>query len=118
MVGTQTWRLADLGSKHMLLKEGIGWGYMPEPIVREDVEGGRLVPLPVTVAIPVTLKLQARRPSLRPVGRKFLLAARLHQAQGISDDNEPRVIIWLRQPELRGAFTDRPPPPGVGTRIS
>ncbi|MEA2955841.1 MAG: hypothetical protein QOJ58_1341, partial [Alphaproteobacteria bacterium] len=43
VIGTQTWRLADLGSKHMLLKEGIGWGYMPEPMVREDVEIGRLV---------------------------------------------------------------------------
>jgi len=29
----------------MQLKEGIGWGYMPEPMVREDIEGGRLVPL-------------------------------------------------------------------------
>jgi len=29
VVGTHTWRLADLGSKHMLLKEGIGWGNMP-----------------------------------------------------------------------------------------
>ena len=45
VIGTQTWRLADLGSKHMLLREGIGWGYMPEPMVREDIEGGRLVPL-------------------------------------------------------------------------
>ena len=45
VIGTQTWRLADLGSKHMLLKEGIGWGYMPEPMVREDVEEGRLVHL-------------------------------------------------------------------------
>ena len=45
MIGTQTWRLADLGSKHMLLREGIGWGYMPEPMVREDVEAGRLVRL-------------------------------------------------------------------------
>ena len=45
VIGTQTWRLADLGSKHMLLKEGIGWGYMPEPMVREDLEGGRLVQL-------------------------------------------------------------------------
>ena len=45
VIGTQTWRLADLGSKHMLLKEGIGWGYMPEPMVREDVEAGRLVRL-------------------------------------------------------------------------
>lgn len=45
VIGTQTWRLADLGSKHMLLREGIGWGYMPEPMVREDVKKGRLVQL-------------------------------------------------------------------------
>lgn len=45
VIGTQSWRLADLGSKHILLREGIGWGYMPEPMVREDIEGGRLVPL-------------------------------------------------------------------------
>ena len=47
MIGTQTWRLGDLGSKHMLLREGIGWGYMPEPMVREDIESGRLVRLHV-----------------------------------------------------------------------
>jgi DNA-binding transcriptional LysR family regulator len=40
VIGTQTWRLNDLGSKHMLLKEGIGWGYMPEHRVPEDVEKG------------------------------------------------------------------------------
>jgi DNA-binding transcriptional LysR family regulator len=45
VIGTDTWRLADLGSKHMLLREGIGWGYMPEPMVRADVEAGRLVHL-------------------------------------------------------------------------
>jgi len=45
VVGPQTWRLADLGSKHMLLKGGIGWGYMPEPTVREDVAAGKLVHL-------------------------------------------------------------------------
>ena len=43
VIGTQTWRLADLGSKHMLLKEGIGWGYMPEPMVRDDLQAGLLV---------------------------------------------------------------------------
>ena len=40
-----TWRLADLGSKHMLLKEGIGWGNMPMPMVQEDLDSGRLVHL-------------------------------------------------------------------------
>jgi DNA-binding transcriptional LysR family regulator len=47
VIGTQTWRLGDLGSKHMLLREGIGWGYMPEPMVHEDIERGRLVRIDV-----------------------------------------------------------------------
>jgi hypothetical protein len=33
VVGTQACRLADLGAKHMLLKEGIGWGNMSEAMV-------------------------------------------------------------------------------------
>ncbi|MCD4863827.1 LysR family transcriptional regulator [Pseudomonas sp. PLB05] len=45
VVGTRTWRLADLGAKHMLLREGIGWGNMPEPMVRDDMAVNRLVPL-------------------------------------------------------------------------
>jgi DNA-binding transcriptional LysR family regulator len=45
VLGNRTWRLADLGSKYMLLKAGIGWGNMPEPMVREDIAAGRLVPL-------------------------------------------------------------------------
>jgi DNA-binding transcriptional LysR family regulator len=45
VVGTSTWRLADLGSKHMLLKAGIGWGNMPEPMIAQDLAAGRLVQL-------------------------------------------------------------------------
>ena len=45
VLGTRTWRLADLASKHMLLLEGIGWGHMPMPMVREDLKAGRLVHL-------------------------------------------------------------------------
>lgn len=40
-----TWRLADLGAKHALLKEGIGWGNMPRHSVRDDIAAGRLVEL-------------------------------------------------------------------------
>jgi DNA-binding transcriptional LysR family regulator len=39
------WKLADLGAKHMLLKEGIGWGNMPLPMVEDDLASGRLVRL-------------------------------------------------------------------------
>jgi DNA-binding transcriptional LysR family regulator len=45
VVGTSTWRLADLSSKHMLLKAGIGWGNMPEPMIAGDLAEGRLVRL-------------------------------------------------------------------------
>lgn len=45
VIGTRTWRLADLGSKHMLLREGIGWGNMPLPMIQEDLDTGRLVRL-------------------------------------------------------------------------
>ncbi|MFD1952135.1 LysR family transcriptional regulator [Sphingomonas arantia] len=42
VVGTRTWRLADLGAKHALLREGIGWGNMPLPLVRPDLIAGTL----------------------------------------------------------------------------
>jgi DNA-binding transcriptional LysR family regulator len=45
VIGARSWRLADLGAKHALLLAGIGWGNMPEPIVRDDLAAGRLKPL-------------------------------------------------------------------------
>jgi DNA-binding transcriptional LysR family regulator len=45
VVGTRTWSLADLGAKHMLLCEGIGWGNMPLDRVSGDLANGRLVRL-------------------------------------------------------------------------
>jgi DNA-binding transcriptional LysR family regulator len=42
VIGVRSWRLADLGSKHALLLAGIGWGGMPEPMVRDDLAAGRL----------------------------------------------------------------------------
>lgn len=47
VVSTQTWRLADLGAKHALLRQGLGWGNMPEGMVRDDIASGRLVPLDI-----------------------------------------------------------------------
>ena len=40
-----TWRLADLGAKHALLREGIGWGNMPKSMVEPDLVAGTLVQL-------------------------------------------------------------------------
>lgn len=40
-----TWRLGDLGAKHILLKQGIGWGNMPRHQVKDDLVSGALVEL-------------------------------------------------------------------------
>ena len=40
-----TWRLGDLGAKHSLLREGLGWGNMPWAMVAGDLAAGRLVEL-------------------------------------------------------------------------
>lgn len=42
VVSARTWRLGDLGAKHELLREGIGWGNMPLPLVERDLASGTL----------------------------------------------------------------------------
>lgn len=41
----KTWRLADLGAKHALLREGVGWGNMPLPMIEPDLIDGTLTRL-------------------------------------------------------------------------
>jgi DNA-binding transcriptional LysR family regulator len=45
VVGLNSWRIGDLAAKRALLLAGLGWGGMPEPAVRDDIEVGRLVRL-------------------------------------------------------------------------
>jgi DNA-binding transcriptional LysR family regulator len=45
VVSLTTWRVGDLTLKHKLLLGGVGWGGMPEPMVRADIESRRLVRL-------------------------------------------------------------------------
>jgi DNA-binding transcriptional LysR family regulator len=45
VLSPRTWRLADLGAKHALLREGIGWGNMPFPMVEREIADGDLVRL-------------------------------------------------------------------------
>jgi DNA-binding transcriptional LysR family regulator len=47
VISPRSWRLADLGAKHTLLREGIGWGNMPRHLVAGDLAAGTLVRLGV-----------------------------------------------------------------------
>lgn len=43
VLSPRTWRIADLHTKHMMLRAGLGWGNLPEHLVKGDVVAGRLV---------------------------------------------------------------------------
>ncbi|MDG2002123.1 MAG: LysR family transcriptional regulator [Novosphingobium sp.] len=55
----RTWRLADLGAKHALLKEGIGWGNMPRHMVSADLADGTLTELVLPEHPRIDLRLNA-----------------------------------------------------------
>jgi DNA-binding transcriptional LysR family regulator len=64
----EVWRLADLGAKHALLLAGVGWGAMPEPNVRADLEAGRLVRLVLPEATSGLYPLKAMYRTESPPG--------------------------------------------------
>ena len=72
-----TWRLGDLGARHALLREGIGWGNMPEHVVDADIAAGRLVRLKVPEAPGVAYTFHAmwRRDCPTGPARSWLLDA-------------------------------------------
>ena len=45
VMSSKTWHLADMGAKHAFLRAGLGWGYMPLPMVEEDLAAGKLLSL-------------------------------------------------------------------------
>ena len=47
VLSPSTWRLADLATKHAFLKDGVGYGSMPQHMVRQDLAKGSLVVLDV-----------------------------------------------------------------------
>jgi DNA-binding transcriptional LysR family regulator len=45
ILSRRRWRVVDLATKHALIVSGLGWGHMPEHLVRDDLGSGRLVAL-------------------------------------------------------------------------
>ena len=48
----RTWRVADLGAKHAMLRAGVGYGSMPVHMVEKDLNAGNLVRLVVASTDP------------------------------------------------------------------
>ena len=45
VLSLKVWRIGDLSAKLAFLRAGLGWGNMPEPLVRDDLAAGRLLQL-------------------------------------------------------------------------
>lgn len=77
MISPRTWRLADLGAKHALLREGIGWGNMPRHMIEDDLASGRLVSLTLPEDTGQDLPLSAlwRKDDLPGPAARWLLGA-------------------------------------------
>jgi DNA-binding transcriptional LysR family regulator len=43
VLSARTWRVADLHTKHMMLRAGLGWGNLPAHLVRDDLRAGKLL---------------------------------------------------------------------------
>jgi len=47
VLSSRAWRVRDLHTKHALLRAGLGWGNLPEHLVRDDLRDRRLVKIAV-----------------------------------------------------------------------
>ena len=56
VLSPRTWRVVDLATKRALVVSGLGWGHLPEHVVRDDLRAGRLVELPLTAWGPTPLR--------------------------------------------------------------
>ena len=77
VLSPNTWRLGDLGARHALMREGIGWGNMPAGAVADDIAQGRLVRLAIPEAPGMDYRLHAlwRRDCPAGPAREWLLDA-------------------------------------------
>ncbi|ODU69733.1 MAG: LysR family transcriptional regulator [Novosphingobium sp. SCN 66-18] len=92
VLSARTWRLGDLGAKHALLLEGIGWGNMPLHLVQDDLDAGRLVRLPMQEAPGVAYPFNAQWRRDCPPGpaRSWLIEA---LKAGCGGDHAGPIVI-------------------------
>jgi DNA-binding transcriptional LysR family regulator len=93
---------------HMLLKEGIGWGYMPEPMVRDDLEAGLLVRLDVREYKDGFMRLHAIYRTDTPPGPagSWLIARFEAQATAAEAANHRSTVSASRNRRKRSAATN------------
>jgi DNA-binding transcriptional LysR family regulator len=111
VLGGQSWRVADLSTKHAFLCAGLGWGHMPYPAVADDIAAGRLVVIklegkPTEMKMPLSAIYRSDAPPGR-AGRwmidrlKSMMADNRSAADRISDETAFDVAAKRTRPRRR-----------------
>lgn len=67
--GGDQWRVNDFQTKKEIIMQGMGWGGLPEHLIKEELEQGLLAPLKVAGDVPQpTIELRVARLESEPVG--------------------------------------------------
>jgi DNA-binding transcriptional LysR family regulator len=87
-----TWRLGDLGARHALLREGIGWGNMPRHLINADLASGKLKRLALPEAPGMAYRFHALWRRDCPIGpaRAWVLDALRERLSRCPDAKAPR----------------------------
>ncbi|WP_394827408.1 LysR family transcriptional regulator [Pendulispora albinea] len=101
VLSPRTWRVADLHTKHAMLRANLGWGNLPEHLVKEDLREGRLVNI---------------RPEVWPTGELMLRLFAIYR----SDTTFGPAHRWLLEQLERSCAgsTARPKRPRRSSRSS
>lgn len=95
VASTRTWRLADLGAKHRLLKAGIGWGNMPVPLIANDLRDGSLVRLDLPDNPGGRFRFSAIHRADTPPGPATMwLMTRFIELASADENGSPVADIW------------------------
>lgn len=88
----RTWRLTDMRTKHMLMREGLGWGGLPRWLIADDLASGRLVELDLEVFREARSPLFAmHRNDSSPKPAAAWLIERFKRGLGCFNEMEPDV---------------------------
>lgn len=66
--GGQRWTVSDFEAKKSIIKAGLGWGGVPDHLMRDDLKSGALVPLAIEGYPPRHTEIFAIRRRDRPMG--------------------------------------------------
>jgi DNA-binding transcriptional LysR family regulator len=92
----QPWQLTDLTSMRLLLKAGVGWGYLPGPVVSADIESGQLVAVSGQPPRTCVLQIITRKDTSLGPAASFLVSSLAGQ---VSDERAQRPQIVRATPK-------------------